>query len=189
MRLIIRRFPLEGGRQVCRVHFLYYPSGPTAAHTLQLMKRYGQFCPIAKASEVLGERWTHLVIRELGAGSDTFNDLRKGLPLMSPSPCCRQRLKSLEERRRGQNGKQDQCGCALHTVRKPESRTERRSFWPWAPGGIAGCAANWTRATSTPRYSCGISTGQPERRVLWYPGARSCCSSSATTPPNSNTGG
>ena len=29
------------------------------------MKGYGQFCPIAKASEVLGERWTHLVIREL----------------------------------------------------------------------------------------------------------------------------
>jgi len=60
------------------------------------MKRYGQFCPIAKASEVLGERWTHLVIRELGAGSETFNDLRKGLPLMSPS-LLSTRLKSLEE--------------------------------------------------------------------------------------------
>lgn len=59
------------------------------------MKGYGQFCPIAKASEVLGERWTHLVIRELGAGSDTFNDLRKGLPLMSPS-LLSTRLKSLE---------------------------------------------------------------------------------------------
>lgn len=59
------------------------------------MRGYGQFCPIAKASEVLGERWTHLVIRELGAGSDTFNDLRKGLPLMSPS-LLSTRLKSLE---------------------------------------------------------------------------------------------
>lgn len=59
------------------------------------MKGYGQFCPIAKAAEVLGERWTHLVIRELGAGSDTFNDLRKGLPLMSPS-LLSSRLKSLE---------------------------------------------------------------------------------------------
>jgi DNA-binding HxlR family transcriptional regulator len=59
------------------------------------MKGYGQFCPIAKASEVLGERWTHLVIRELGAGSDTFNDLRRGLPLMSPS-LLSARLKSLE---------------------------------------------------------------------------------------------
>lgn len=59
------------------------------------MKGYGQFCPIAKASEVVGERWTHLVVRELGAGSETFNDLRKGLPLISPS-LLSTRLKSLE---------------------------------------------------------------------------------------------
>jgi DNA-binding HxlR family transcriptional regulator len=59
------------------------------------MIEYGQFCPIAKASEVIGERWTALVIRELGAGSETFNDLRRGLPLMSPS-LLSARLKSLE---------------------------------------------------------------------------------------------
>ena len=59
------------------------------------MKGYGQFCPIAKASEVLGERWTHLVIRELSAGSETFNDIRRGVPLMSPS-LLSARLKSLE---------------------------------------------------------------------------------------------
>jgi DNA-binding HxlR family transcriptional regulator len=59
------------------------------------MSGYGQFCPIAKASEILGERWTNLVIRELGAGSEGFNDLRKGLPLMSPS-LLSARLKSLE---------------------------------------------------------------------------------------------
>ena len=60
------------------------------------MKGYGQFCPIAKASEVLGERWTHLVMRELGAGSETFNDLRRGLPLISPTLLSK-RLKSLEK--------------------------------------------------------------------------------------------
>lgn len=60
------------------------------------MRGYGQFCPIAKASELLGERWTHLVIRELIAGSETFNDLRKGLPLMSPS-LLSTRLKSMEK--------------------------------------------------------------------------------------------
>ena len=60
------------------------------------MRGYGQFCPIAKASEVLGERWTHLVIREIGVGSETFNDLRKGVPLMSPS-LLSTRLKSLEK--------------------------------------------------------------------------------------------
>jgi DNA-binding HxlR family transcriptional regulator len=58
------------------------------------MKGYGQFCPIAKASEVLGERWTHLVIRELICGSSSFNDLRRGVPLMSPS-LLSARLKSL----------------------------------------------------------------------------------------------
>lgn len=60
------------------------------------MRGYGQFCPIAKASEVLGERWTNLIIRELGVGTDSFNDLRKGVPLMSPTLLSR-RLKSLEE--------------------------------------------------------------------------------------------
>ncbi len=59
------------------------------------MSGYGQFCPIAKASEILGERWTHLIIRELGAGSNAFNDLRKGLPQISPS-LLSSRLKSLE---------------------------------------------------------------------------------------------
>lgn len=59
------------------------------------MRGYGQFCPIAKASEVLGERWTHLVIREIGVGTETFNELRKGVPLMSPS-LLSTRLKSLE---------------------------------------------------------------------------------------------
>ena len=59
------------------------------------MRGYGQFCPIAKAAEVLGERWTHLVIREIGVGNETFNGLRKGVPLMSPS-LLSTRLKSLE---------------------------------------------------------------------------------------------
>lgn len=37
------------------------------------MKGYGQFCPIAKAAEVFCERWTALVIRNLGAGAERFN--------------------------------------------------------------------------------------------------------------------
>ena len=59
------------------------------------MIEYGQFCPIAKGAEVLGERWTLLIVRELGAGSESFNDLRRGLPLLSPS-LLSTRLKSLE---------------------------------------------------------------------------------------------
>lgn len=47
------------------------------------MKGYGQFCPIAKASEILAERWTPLVLRELACGSTRFNDIHRGVPLMS----------------------------------------------------------------------------------------------------------
>ena len=46
---------------------------------------YGQFCPVAIASEVLCSRWTVLVIRELMCGSSRFNQIRRGVPLMSPS--------------------------------------------------------------------------------------------------------
>jgi DNA-binding HxlR family transcriptional regulator len=46
---------------------------------------YGQFCPVAKAMELLDERWTMLLVRELVMGSEHFNDLRRGLPRMSPS--------------------------------------------------------------------------------------------------------
>jgi DNA-binding HxlR family transcriptional regulator len=49
------------------------------------MTSYGQFCPVAKAMELLDERWTILVIRELLSGSTHFNDLRRGLPRMSPT--------------------------------------------------------------------------------------------------------
>ena len=47
------------------------------------MGEYGQFCPVAKAAEVLDERWTLLVVRELVAGSRRFNDIHRGVPRMS----------------------------------------------------------------------------------------------------------
>jgi DNA-binding HxlR family transcriptional regulator len=46
---------------------------------------YHQFCPVAKAMELLDERWTLLIVRELVAGSERFNDLRRGVPRMSPT--------------------------------------------------------------------------------------------------------
>ena len=44
---------------------------------------YREFCPIAKASEIFANRWTPLVMRELTAGSRSFNDIRRGIPLIS----------------------------------------------------------------------------------------------------------
>lgn len=58
------------------------------------MKGYGQFCPLAQATQLLCERWTLLVVRELIAGSTRFNELRRGVPLMSPT-LLSQRLKRL----------------------------------------------------------------------------------------------
>jgi DNA-binding HxlR family transcriptional regulator len=59
------------------------------------MSSYGQFCPVAKAMEVLDERWTLLVVRELLAGSTHFNELRRGVPRMSPALLSK-RLRTLE---------------------------------------------------------------------------------------------
>ena len=73
------------------------------------MKGYGQFCPIAKAAEIFCERWTALVIRNLGAGADRFNAIHRGVPHMSATLLAR-RLRQLEaeglvERRPSGSGK------------------------------------------------------------------------------------
>lgn len=59
------------------------------------MAGYGQFCPIAKTMEILDERWTVLIVRELLCGSRHFNDLRRGVPKMSPALLSK-RLRQLE---------------------------------------------------------------------------------------------
>jgi DNA-binding HxlR family transcriptional regulator len=56
---------------------------------------YKQFCPVAMAAELLCTRWTMVLLRELVAGSTRFNDLRRGVPKMSPT-LLSQRLKELE---------------------------------------------------------------------------------------------
>lgn len=69
---------------------------------------YQQFCPIAKASEVLATRWTPLILRELMAGIHSFNDLHRGVPLISRAVLIA-RLRELEnqeivERRSREHG-------------------------------------------------------------------------------------
>lgn len=49
------------------------------------MTSYGQFCAVARAHEALGGRWTILVVRELLCGSRRFNDIRRGIPRISPT--------------------------------------------------------------------------------------------------------
>lgn len=75
----------------------------------QDMEPYGQYCPFARAIEIIAHRWTLLIIRELLAGIHRFNDLDRGLPGIS-RPLLAERLRHLEragvvERRAARDGK------------------------------------------------------------------------------------
>ena len=59
------------------------------------MSGYGQFCPVAKTSELLSERWMPLVLRELMVGSQRFGAIRNGIPTIS-SAMLSKRLRQLE---------------------------------------------------------------------------------------------
>ena len=83
------------------------PSGRLIGMTQR--KGYGQFCPVSRAAEILAERWTPLVVRELLCGSVRFNDLQRGVPRMSSALLSR-RLSELQhagivERRPATNGR------------------------------------------------------------------------------------
>jgi DNA-binding HxlR family transcriptional regulator len=58
---------------------------------------YGQFCPIAKASEIFATRWTPLILRELMSGVHSFNDIHRGMPTISRAVLVA-RLRELQKR-------------------------------------------------------------------------------------------
>lgn len=60
------------------------------------MYDYGEYCPISKAAQVIGERWTLQILRELHLGVTRFNEFRRYLPRLSPT-LLNQRLRVLEE--------------------------------------------------------------------------------------------
>ena len=71
---------------------------------------YGQFCPVAKATEIIGEKWTVLIIREALMGSTRYSEFQRGLSLISPTLLAK-RLDSLvnhgllmKKKIRGQRG-------------------------------------------------------------------------------------
>jgi DNA-binding HxlR family transcriptional regulator len=73
------------------------------------MKSYGQFCPIAKAAEVFCERWTALILRDMACGATRFSQLRRGVPLVSPTLLSRRLgqlvAEGIVERRRSESGR------------------------------------------------------------------------------------
>jgi DNA-binding HxlR family transcriptional regulator len=73
------------------------------------MHHYGQYCPVARTAEILADRWTVLIVRELLADVNHFNELERGLPNMSRT-LLSERLRRLEqagvlERRGASRGK------------------------------------------------------------------------------------
>jgi DNA-binding HxlR family transcriptional regulator len=73
------------------------------------VRSYAQYCPVAKATEILGDRWTLLIVREMLGGASGFNELQRGLPGISRSVLT-DRMRRLErseivERRTGPGGR------------------------------------------------------------------------------------
>ena len=74
---------LQPGRLV-RVQDQYWPTRTPATHN-RGVRTYGQFCPVARGAEVLGERWTLIIIRNILNGAVTFNEIALGCPGLSRS--------------------------------------------------------------------------------------------------------
>jgi len=77
--------------------------------------KYGQFCPVAKAAEILGERWNFLILRELLMGRRRFNELLRGLGEISPA-LLTSRLKTFE--------------ADGLVVRRPLADRRSHEYWP-----------------------------------------------------------
>jgi DNA-binding HxlR family transcriptional regulator len=97
------------------------------------MRSYGQFCPISKAAEVFCERWTPLILRDLGKGVSRFSELQRGVARASPTLLSR-RLRELEteglvERRRSASG-------------QPLAKTSCRSYMRSVSGAKGGRGAS-----------------------------------------------
>jgi len=108
------------------------------------MISYGQFCPVAQALEIIGERWTLLVIRELLCGNYRFNQILNGVPLMSRSLLA-QRLRSLEEaglveRRERGEGRTGTEYCLTPAARELEPIVMGLGVW----------GTRWARRDMTP---------------------------------------
>src|SRR5215470_11594462 len=82
-------------RAIYPVQYLYRNISSREEDTMIRRGSYGQFCPLAKACEVVTERWTPLILREMLMGSTRFSDIHRGVSLMSRSLLSK-RLQELE---------------------------------------------------------------------------------------------
>jgi DNA-binding HxlR family transcriptional regulator len=158
---------------------------------------YGEFCPIAKASEIFATRWTPLVLRELMLGAHGFNEIHRGVPLMSRA-LLTERLRQLEE-----NGivekrtRADKVGCeyrltpsgeAFHDVLRDLSRwglthgRDRLSAVDLNPGLLMWRIRKRVDLSALPVYRVvirfefsGVPRSRTKLRIMWLVLNRAGC--------------
>jgi len=102
---------------------------------------YGQFCPVAKATELLGERWMLLILRELFLGSHRYSEFQRGLSRISPSLLAK-RLKQLEQAgivvRKAQTGRKGNDYFLTPAGKELEPMIGQLAVWGmrWARGQL-----------------------------------------------------
>lgn len=105
------------------------------------MGTYRQYCPIARASEILAERWNPLIVRNLMLGAHTFNDIARGVPAMSRSLLAK-RLVELEH------------AGVIRTAPKPGGRgsvyalTEAGADLAGVVGALGAWGERWVEVTT-----------------------------------------
>ena len=117
------------------------------------MKTYGQFCSIAKALEIVGERWTPLIMRELICGGSRFNEIHRGVPRISPSLLSK-RLNFLEQA--GIVKRVEETGGYQLTPAGWELKPVIEMLGVWGQRWVRGGSAT---TISTPTFLCGILDG------------------------------
>ena len=121
------------------------------------MHDYGQYCPVARAAEILADRWTLLIIRELLADVHHFNELERGLPRMSRSLLA-ERLRRLQR-----TGVLERRGAARGQRTEYRLTQAGRELQPIidlsADGGRAGPSAIRVETSSIPSCCSGGCDG------------------------------
>lgn len=158
-----------------------------------MVRTYGQYCPVARGAEVFADRWTPLVVRELGLGAHRFNEIRRGLPGISRS-LLSGRLRRLEregivERCDGDYGLTE-AGRALEQVVDALGRWgARHSFGEPRREELDAALLLWWmhrridfERVPEERVTLRFRFRQGKRRVLWLVLERDECSVCLTDP-------
>jgi DNA-binding HxlR family transcriptional regulator len=119
---------------------------------------FGQFCPVAVACEVFAERWTPIILRELFAGAQQFNEIHRGIPLIS-RPLLVRRLRGLEGA--GVIAREPPAKGRGHRYRLTEAGTEFHSVIE----GLGAWGQRWTVRVDRKNLDPGFLMWNMRRRI------------------------